>query len=183
MAEDFGRDIGAAERMVREWQDRAAEKAEKFTRLQQQVENIAVTESSRDGAIRVTVASSGMLQDLQLADNADNRPMARLGADIMRLVQQAQAKIPGQMQQAVEDTVGMGDSAAQHVLDQARRHFPEPPPEEEPPARGGGRNEIRTPVEDTAQPPRRPQPPQQSPGRRRPDDFDDEDFGNGSFLR
>ncbi|RRO13270.1 YbaB/EbfC family DNA-binding protein [Saccharopolyspora rhizosphaerae] len=162
--------------MVREWQDRAAEKAEKFTRLQQHVEQISVTETSRDGAIRVTVASSGMLQDLQLADNANNRPMPRLGAEIMRLVQQAQAKIPGQMQQAVEDTVGLADPAAQHVLDQARRHFPEPPPEEEPP-RGAGPNEIRPAVEDDHQPLRRPS------GRRRPDDFDDEDFGNGSFLR
>jgi DNA-binding protein YbaB len=177
VAEDFGRDIGAAERMVREWQDRAAEKAEKFNRLQQQVEQISVTESSRDGAIRVTVASTGMLQDLQLADNANNRPMPRLGAEIMRLVQQAQAKIPGQMQEAVEGTVGLADSAAQHVLDQARKHFPEPPPEEEPP-RGTRSNEIRPAVEDDYQPPQR----RQSPGRRRPDDFDD-DFGNGSFLR
>jgi len=177
VAEDFGRDIGAAERMVREWQDRAAEKAEKFNRLQQQVEQISVTESSRDGAIRVTVASTGMLQDLQLADNANNRPMPRLGAEIMRLVQQAQAKIPGQMQQAVEGTVGLADSAAQHVLDQARKHFPEPPPEEEPP-RGARPNEIRPAAEDDHQPPQR----RQSPGRRRPDDFDD-DFGNGSFLR
>lgn len=177
MAEDFGRDIGAAERMVREWQDRAAEKAEKFNRLQQQVEQISVTESSRDGAIQVTVASTGMLQNLQLADNADNRPMPRLGAEIMRLVQQAQAKIPGQMQEAVEGTVGLADSAAQHVLDQARKHFPEPPPEEEPP-RGTRSNEIRPATEDDHQPPQR----RQSPGRRRPDDFDD-DFGNGSFLR
>ncbi|MEB3368717.1 YbaB/EbfC family nucleoid-associated protein [Saccharopolyspora mangrovi] len=177
MAEDFGRDIGAAERMVREWQDRAAEKAEKFNRLQQQVEQISVTETSRDGAIQVTISSSGMLQGLQLADNANNRPMPRLGAEIMRLVQQAQAKIPGQMQQAVEDTVGLADSAAQHVLDQARRHFPEPPPEEEPP-RGAKPNEIRPAAADDHQPPRR----LQSPGRRRPDDFDD-DFGNGSFLR
>lgn len=175
MAEDFGRDIGAAERMVREWQDRAAEKAEKFNRLQKHVEQISVTESSRDGAIRVTVAST--CRDLQLAENANNRPMPRLGAEIMRLVQQAQAKIPGQMQQAVEDTVGLADSAAQHVLGQARKHFPEPPPEEEPP-RGTRPNEIRPSAEDDYQPPRR----QSSPGRRRPDDFDD-DFGNGSFLR
>ncbi|TDD89789.1 YbaB/EbfC family DNA-binding protein [Saccharopolyspora karakumensis] len=163
--------------MVREWQDRAAQKAEKFNRLQQQVEQISVTESSRDGAIRVTVASTGMLQDLQLADNANNRPMPRLGAEIMRLVQQAQAKIPDQMQEAVEGTVGLADSAAQHVLDQARKHFPEPPPEEEPP-RGTRPNEIRPADEDDYQPPQR----RQSPGRRRPDDFDD-DSGNGSFLR
>lgn len=178
VAEDFGRDIGAAERMVRDWQDRAQENAEKFNRLQQQVESISVTESTRDGAIQVTVASTGMLQNLQLADSADKRTMPKLAAEIMRLVQQAQAKIPGQMEQAVEDTVGLADSAAQHVLGQARKHFPEPPPEEEPP-RGTRANEIRTSVEDESPPPRR----QQAPGRRKPDDFDDEDFGNGSFLR
>ncbi|MEV5539322.1 YbaB/EbfC family nucleoid-associated protein [Saccharopolyspora shandongensis] len=196
--DDFGRDIGATERMVREWQERATEKAEKFGRMQQEIEQISVTETSRDGAIQVTVNSAGILQNLQLSENASNRPMPKLAAEIMRAVQTAQAKVPELMQQAVAGTVGLEDSAAQHVLGQARKYFPEMPEDEEEPQKpGSGLQELRYGVEDDYEepqqrrqppappaPPQRPAaPPQQPPSRRRPDDFDDDDFGGGSFLR
>ncbi|PKW12914.1 YbaB/EbfC family nucleoid-associated protein [Saccharopolyspora spinosa] len=201
MPEDFGRDIGAAERMVREWQERANEKAEKFGRMQQEIEQISVTETARDGAIEVTINSAGILQNLQLSESASNRPMAKLANEIMRAVQTAQAKVPELMQQAVAGTVGLEDSAAQHVLGQARKYFPEPPDDDdEPQQRGSGLQEMRYEIEDDYEepqqrrqppappqpstPPQRPAAPQQRPpSRRGPDDFDDEDFGNGSFLR
>ncbi|MEV0086982.1 YbaB/EbfC family nucleoid-associated protein [Saccharopolyspora sp. NPDC050642] len=189
-------DIGAAERMVQQWQERAAEKAEKFGRMQQEIEQIAVTETSRDGAIQVTIGSNGILQSLQLSENASNRPMAKLAAEIMRAVQTAQAKIPELMQQAVAGTVGLEDSAAQHVLGEARKNFPEPPADEDgPQGRESGVPEMQFGLEDDyeepqqrQQPPQRPAtppPPQQQPrpSRRRPDDFDDDDFSGGSFLR
>ncbi|WP_433870310.1 YbaB/EbfC family nucleoid-associated protein [Saccharopolyspora sp. CA-218241] len=192
-------DIRAVEQMVRQWQDRAAEKAERFGRMQSRVEDIQVTESSRDGAVRVTVSSSGMLQHLELAESAGNRPMAALSAEIMRTVQAAQARIPELMQEAVAETVGLEDSAAQHVLGEARRHFPEPPeePEDEPPSRRPGLRDMEIEVEedaDPAPPPARPQPPQTPhpqtpkppPPRPRPsgpDDDDDGDFSDESFLR
>ncbi|WP_210435609.1 YbaB/EbfC family nucleoid-associated protein [Saccharopolyspora sp. ASAGF58] len=194
MSEDFGRDIGAAERMVQQWQERAAEKAEKFGRMQQEIEQISATETSRDGSIQVTVGSNGILQNIQLTENANNRPMAKLGTEIMRAVQAAQAKIPELMQQAVASTVGLDDSAAQHVLGEARKNFPEPPAaEEEAQQRGSGVPEMQFGVEDDyeesrqQQPPQRPAapppPPPPRPVRRRPDDFDDDDFSDRSFLR
>lgn len=171
MPEEFGGDVGATERMVREWQERATEKAEKFGRMQQQVERISVTEASRDGAVRLTVSSNGMLQDLQLAESANSRPMPKLGAEIMRLVQTAQAKIPDLMQQAVADTVGLQDSAAQHVVDQARKTFPQPPDDE---PEGSRADEVRGERPEGYRSPRRGGGPE--------DDWDD-DLGNGSFLR
>lgn len=171
MSEDFGRDIGATERMVREWQEGAADKAEKFGRMQQRVQQITVTETTRDGAIQVTVSANGMLTDLRLSDQANNRPMPKLGAEIMRTIQTAQSKIPDLMQQAVEETVGLQDAAAQHVISQARKTFPEPPAEapvqSNPPASGGSGASSYTP-------PRRRSGPES--------DWDD-DFGNDSFLR
>ncbi|GGI79388.1 hypothetical protein GCM10011581_15700 [Saccharopolyspora subtropica] len=192
MHEDFGTDIGAAERMVREWQERAAEKAEKFGRMQQRIEQISVTESSRDDAIQVTVGSNGILRNLQLSEKAGNRPMAKLSAEIMRLVQAAQAKLPDLMEQAVADTVGLDDPAAQHVVGRAREQFPDPPEDEDEPRRpGSGVQEMRFGIDDDEEPQQRPRPtaPQQRkqppapPRRRGPDDFDDEDFSSGSFLR
>ncbi|KAA5833726.1 YbaB/EbfC family nucleoid-associated protein [Saccharopolyspora hirsuta] len=167
--------------MVREWQERAAEKAEKYGQLQQQIEQIVVTESSRDGAIQVTVNSSGILQSLELTESASSRPMAKLGAEIMRTVQLAQSKVPDLVQQVVDDTVGMDDSAAAHMVSESRRFFPEPPEDEEEQSRTSGLREMEVPMEDDYEPP--PKPPQQPPRRRPVEDFDDDDFGSGSFLR
>ncbi|MEU5851114.1 YbaB/EbfC family nucleoid-associated protein [Saccharopolyspora shandongensis] len=185
--------ISATEHMIQQWQERAAEKAEKFGRMQQEIEQISATETSRDGAIQATIGSNGILQDIQLSDNAAKRPMAKLGAEIMRAVQAAQAKIPTLMQQAVSNTVGLDDVAAQHVLTQARKNFPEPP-EDEPEAPRSHGHEVREmqfgtaddyeePANRPTPPAARPAPPQQQQPARRPDDFDDGDFSNQSFLR
>lgn len=190
MSEGLGGDIGATERMVQQWQERAAEKAEKLARMQQEIEQLSVTEVSRDGAVEITVKSNGIVQNVQLAESAANRPMAKLSAEIMRTIQAAQAKLPELMQQAVADTIGLEDSAAQHVLSEARRNFPAPPQDDEDGHQGrGGVREMQFRVEDDDHdaPPRR-QPPQRPgrpprPGRRNPEDFDDDDFSGGSFLR
>ncbi|MEU6127716.1 YbaB/EbfC family nucleoid-associated protein [Saccharopolyspora sp. NPDC047091] len=176
-------DISATERMVREWQERATEKAEKFGRMQAQIEQISVTESSRDGAVRVTVGSSGMIEDLMLAESAGNRPMAKLAGEIMRTVQLAQSKLPERMQEAAASTVGEGDEAVRHMLGQAKRFFPEPPEEAEEPSRHPGAQERRSGPEDAGAQQREPSRPARPPHRSGPDDFDDEDFSRGSFLR
>lgn len=180
-------DVGAAERMVRQWQERAAEKAQKFEAMRSQVEQISVTESTRDGAVRVTIGSNGLLQDLQLSEAAANRPMSKLSAEIMRTVQLAQSRLPELMQQAVADTVGTDDPAAQHVVGEARRNFPEAPEEDEDEAdaRRSRIPEVVLGGEDDHDPPARQAPPPSQPPTARPqppDDFDD-DFGSGSFLR
>lgn len=176
-------DVGAAERMVRQWQDRAAEKARKFEAMRSEVEAIEVTESSRDGAVRVTVGSNGLLQGLELSEGAGNRPMAKLSAEIMRTVRLAQSRIPELMEQAITGTVGADDPAAQHIMGETRKNFPEAPEEEDPAAGRAGTKQAGVQEmsvgedEPPSAPPRRPQP------RRRPDDVDDDDFSSGSFLR
>lgn len=177
--------VGGAEQMVRQWQEQAAEKAQKFEAMRSQVEQISVTESTRDGAVQVTIGSNGLLQGLQLSEAAANRPMSKLSAEIMRTVQLAQSKIPDLMQQAVADTVGTEDPAAQHVMGEARRNFPEPPEEgeDEPGTRHAGIQEMNVGAEDDYAPPQRQTPPQPPTTRQQPDDFDDDDFGDGSFLR
>lgn len=171
--------------MVREWQQRATEKAEKFGQMQAAIQSITVTESSQDGAVQVTVGSNGILQDLQLSDSAANRSMSALASEIMRTVQKAQAKLPELMQEAAASTVGLEDSAVQHVLGKAREAFPQPPEEQDDGAqRYSGPQEIgfdeQEDVEQSAPDARR-----SGPQCRRPDDFDDddEDFSDQSFLR
>lgn len=171
-------DISATERMVRDWQERATEKAEKFGRMQAQIEQLSVTERSRDGAVEVTVGSSGMIENLVLAESAGNRPMAKLSAEIMRVVRLAQSKLPERMRQAAADTVGEDDEAVRHMLGQATRFFPEAPEEPAEPAKRPGVQETRVGSGED-----RPQRPARRPSRPAPDDFDDDDFSRGSFLR
>ncbi|MCI2416236.1 YbaB/EbfC family nucleoid-associated protein [Saccharopolyspora sp. K220] len=139
--------------------------------MQQEIEQLSVIESSRDGAVEVTIGSNGILQNLQLAENAGNRPMAELAAEITRAVQAARAKIPDLMRRTVADTVGLEDTAAQHVLTEARKNFPLPPEDEDAQQqRGSGVQEMQFGVEDDhEQPQRRQPPPQQRPTRRHPD--------------
>lgn len=182
-------DANAAEQMVRQWQERAAEKAQKFDAMRSRVEQISVTESTRDGAVQVTVGSNGLLQGLQLSEAAASRPMAKLSTEIMRTVQLAQSKLPDLMQEAVADTVGTEDTAAQHVVSEARRNFPEAPEEDDDAPGTSQTSGIREMdignEDDSAQPPRESLPPQQPPTRGGSTaEFDDDDFGDGSsFLR
>lgn len=182
MTEDFGRDVGAAERMVREWQERASEKAERFGRMQAEIEDISVTESSSDGAVRVTLSSNGILRDLSLSDQAANRSMSKLAAEIMRAVRSAQSRIPELMRQAAADTVGTEDPTVQHVLSQARENFPEPPESEEPRTSGPGVREMNLGPEDDDGAVTAPESSARS--RQRPEEPDeDEGFEGRSFLR
>ncbi|NYH80233.1 DNA-binding protein YbaB [Actinopolyspora biskrensis] len=184
MTEDFGRDVGAAERMVREWQERASEKAERFGRMQAEIEDISVTESSSDGAVRVTLGSDGILRDLSLSDHAANRPMSKLAAEIMRAVRSAQSRIPELMRQAAADTVGTEDPAVQHVLSRARESFPEPPESEEsdePRTSGAGVREMNLGPDDDDEAASAPEGSARS--WQRPEESDDDDFEGRSFLR
>lgn len=122
----FG-DTSATERMVREWQERATERAEKFNRMSEQVEQISVTESSRDGTVELTVASNGILTGIHIAESASARPMSQLSSEIMHTLRVAQSRIPELMERAVADTVGSDDSAGQHIVGRLRARFPEPP--------------------------------------------------------
>ncbi|PRW62198.1 YbaB/EbfC family nucleoid-associated protein [Actinopolyspora mortivallis] len=185
MPEDFGADVGATERMVRQWQERATEKAERFGRMQAEIEAISVTESSEDGAVSVTVGSDGTLRDLHLAEHAANRSMSKLSSEIMRAVRCARSRLPELMRQAAAETVGTEDPAVQHVLSKARESFPEPPAEEQPdeprtPGAGVREMHLGPEDEDAAEP-----GPERSARSRRPEepDDDDDDFENRSFLR
>jgi hypothetical protein len=113
--------------------------------------------------------------------------MAEVSAEVMRLVQRAQARIPELLQQAAAETAVEGDQTAETLVSDAQRTFPAPPadePVEDPVDRA--RRFLPEDAEEAAPPPRQPSPPsappqQQPPARRRKSSHDDDDFG-GSIM-
>jgi len=165
-------DIGAAERMVDGWEQKILHRAQRYQQMRERVEQISVTETSRDGTVRVTVASNGIPTVLHIAETARERSMAELSTEIMTTLRRAQSRIPELMQQVMAETVGTEDETVRTIMERARQQFPEPPANE-PGAAPGPASSTSFPTG----PGQRPTPP------RRPGPTDGEDdYGDESYL-
>jgi DNA-binding protein YbaB len=110
------------------WQEQIAQNAQRYGELRQRLAETAITETSRDGTVTVTVSADGLLTGLVLKERWHRPPLPELAAQIMDCVARAQARIPDVLQQAMAETVGTPDAGAHLVLSDARQRFPEPPP-------------------------------------------------------
>ena len=169
--------VDASDQMIDDWTKKLEESAAKYQALADRMQGQTVTERSKDGSVQVTVDSQGLLKNLVIAEAAGQKRMAEVSAEVMRLVQRAQSRIPELLQQAMAETTGTTDPAANHIIGEAMSTFPPPPPEPDRIRRFGPED-----VEEPPPPPQRPQAPppppqQQQPRRRRPAEDDDDDFG------
>ncbi|MEU4763206.1 YbaB/EbfC family nucleoid-associated protein [Actinosynnema sp. NPDC023794] len=182
-------DIGASERMLGQWQQSIEQKAERYQEMAARVQGMTISEASRDGSVKLTIGSNGILTNLEIAESARDKRMAEVSAEVMRTLQRAQARIPELLQQAMAETIGTQDETANVLFNEAKRNFPTPPHEEPAPPPVG--REMRFGIEDddtSAPPASRPGPPSTPPSAppptrrpaRRPDE--DDDFGGQSFL-
>lgn len=112
-----------------EWRRQVGANARCCDELQRRLAQLSITETSRDGTVRVTVATTGLLTGLVLTERRQPVPPARLAETIMACVRQAQARIPDLMGQVMAETVGRQDPAAQLILAQTRARFPGTPPQ------------------------------------------------------
>lgn len=137
-----------------------------------QLERIAATATSPDGAVTVTVNTSGALQELTFGPRADELPRARLAASVVATAKRAQVQAAQQLATVMAPVIGPDSDAMKFLQEQIPT--PELPPEEQP---APPRWEF-TETQPEAPPP--PPAPPARPARPRPDD--DEDFG-GPILR
>ncbi|MEV6874711.1 YbaB/EbfC family nucleoid-associated protein [Amycolatopsis sp. NPDC051128] len=172
--------IDASDAMIDNWTKRLEENAARYQALADRMQGQSVTERSKDGSVQVTVDSRGLLKNLVIAEAAAGKRMADVSAQVMQLVQRAQARIPELLQQAMTETTGTGDQAAVEIVREAQSTFPAPPPEPEPAFPEPDRVRRFLPDDADEQPRTPPPPPQQQPQpprRRRPVDDDDDEFG------
>lgn len=169
--------IEDSERMIGDWVRQTQERATKYQAMAERFQDMSVTERSADGTVELTVSSKGILTDLRISEQAGTRSMAEVSAQIMRTLQRAQSRIPELLQDVLAETVGTQDGVANHVVDEAKKTFPEPPDDEDEPADDPMRfdAEIADEPEPRPAPPtsQRPSPPPPRRPRRDDDDGDD----------
>jgi DNA-binding protein YbaB len=175
-------DIGASEQMLSQWEQGIKQRADRYQQMAQRVQGMSITETSKDGSIRLTVSSNGMLTDLTIAESAREKRMTDVSAEVMRCLQRAQSRIPELLQQAMAETIGTRDETASVMLAEAKKTFPAPPADDSSVTRPA--EEIQFGVEDDVPPatPPRATPPTSPQRRRRNGPDDDDDFGGHSVL-
>jgi DNA-binding protein YbaB len=126
-----GRSLDDADDWLRNWTAQASTRAEAAQRMSEGVAALTSTATLADGAIKATVAGSGLLTGLELDDRVQRMPGRELAAQIMRAVAQAQAGLNTKVAAVVSDTVGAESETGRAVMTSFERRFPEPPPPEE----------------------------------------------------
>lgn len=103
--------------------------------LADRVATLSASAAGDDGAVRVTVAGSGLVTGIELDDRVQRLPGTMLAAELMRTIRRAQAAIVGQAAVAVDETVGSDSETGKAVLDSFSQRFPREPDKssEEPP--------------------------------------------------
>ena len=119
----LGGDLGAGDGAPR---PRAAAAA-----LADRVAALRASASGADGAVLVTVASSGNVTGLELDERSLGLGAPGLAVEILRTIRRAQSALADRVADAVEETVGAGTETGRAVLDSFTQRFPavadEPP--------------------------------------------------------
>ncbi|PZS23603.1 MAG: hypothetical protein DLM60_02400 [Pseudonocardiales bacterium] len=126
---DFaGMDPGQAGRGLSEWAEQLQRKAETYRGLQRELSKLAVTETSADGMVRVSVDAQGAPTELTLTDRARAGDPARLSAELMTCLRRAHSTLAAQVQDLVTASVpDSGDDAAARIVASYRDRFPDIP--------------------------------------------------------
>ncbi|MFI5610434.1 YbaB/EbfC family nucleoid-associated protein [Amycolatopsis sp. NPDC051903] len=171
-----------------------AEIGRRAAEAQERLKHVAATATSSDGAVTVTVNTSGALQQVSFGPRAEEISRSALAAAVVATAHRAQAQAAQQLKSIMAPVIGE-NSDAMHFLEE-QIPTPEVPEEQQPPAPEPRQFFNR---EDDAPPPprppappappasgmRHPAPPPTRPSRpQRPpaDPSDDDDYYNGGSI-
>lgn len=120
-------DIDSAEERVRSWSASVSERAARAQEMSRLVAKLTASAASGDGAVRVTVAASGVVTDLHLDEPVRSRPAMRIAAEIMATMRRAQARLADAVAGVAAQTVGADSETARAVVAGYTARFPRPP--------------------------------------------------------
>ncbi|MCU7729204.1 YbaB/EbfC family nucleoid-associated protein [Actinoplanes sp. KI2] len=120
-------DIDAAEDWLDAWVAGVSQQAARTADLARQVSALTGQARSADGAITVTVGSTGQVEDLDLTDEVHGRSGRELSREILAVMRAAQRRLSEQVTAEVDRTVGADTETGRAVVDGFARRFPAPP--------------------------------------------------------
>jgi DNA-binding protein YbaB len=120
-------DPEGAREQLEAWRGRIDRLATDTKAMSDQLQQLRVTATDRDGIVEVTVDSSGSLIDLKLQRVAriSGEDLART---IMDTVREAKRKVAARSQEVIESTLGTDSPAAQGIAARVREHLTPPDP-------------------------------------------------------
>jgi hypothetical protein len=122
----LGDDLDAADRLIDDWESTIERRAAQAKAFSERAAGMTATARSADGAIEVTVDSSGGLSTLVLSERIRSRPAHETSDQIVAVLRSAQAQLAQQVAQVAEE-VGAGDVGRTIAASYANR-FPTPTP-------------------------------------------------------
>ncbi|GIJ25140.1 hypothetical protein Vqi01_03020 [Micromonospora qiuiae] len=125
MDESFGAAADAAEEWTHAWAASVSERAAQAQAMSQRVAELSISATGADGAVRVTVAGSGIVTDLRIDDRLSSWSGARAAAEIMTTMRRAQGRLAGAVAGIAAQTVGADSETARAVVRSYAQRFPE----------------------------------------------------------
>ncbi|WP_431882390.1 YbaB/EbfC family nucleoid-associated protein [Micromonospora gifhornensis] len=120
----FGAAADSAEEWTTSWATSMSERAAQAQAMSQRIAELSVSATGADGAVKVTVAGSGIVTDLRLDDRLSNWSGARLAAEIMATMRRAQGRLAGAVSDITAQTVGADSETARAVVASYAERFP-----------------------------------------------------------
>ncbi|OOC07172.1 YbaB/EbfC family nucleoid-associated protein [Amycolatopsis azurea] len=159
-------DPDEAQRKMDQWAAGLEEKAQRYAAAQERTEQLRLTATSSDGAVKVTVGADGGVTAIDFGNKARTYPMEELSRQILATMHQAQAGIANQVAEVMQESLGDEDQETRELMiGTLRSRFPEIE-EEEPPG--------SEPAPPPPPPPSDSTPPAQAPRDRRHEAPEDE---------
>lgn len=184
----FGTDPSQMERRLSQWTQGFIDRADRFHAMRAQLEQVQVTESSKDGVIRVTVDSTGALTDLVLGEKIRDLSPPELATQVLACLRRAQQQLAPLVRDTMQAVVGGEEPFIKDVVSKYRERFgesPRPPSTTaDPGVLGLGMIEDDTMIEHAGprRHPGRPAEPSRRYRRATPPD-DEEYFADRGYLR
>jgi len=128
-----------ADQMLRDFERRIDDQLVQADRVRTELEAVRATAHGHDGAVEVTVDSSGALADLHLTTAALRLRPEELSGEILATARRAQAQLAERMSALINGILGPDSETARFVSDTYQERFPPPPEAADTDAASGGR--------------------------------------------
>ena len=111
-----GRDFEDAQRLIEDWQAGIEARASQARAFSARLLGLDASAESEDGLVKLTVASTGVVIRLELAEGIRGRPAAETAQEIMTTLRTARESLATAVTEAAAETVGAESATGRAVI-------------------------------------------------------------------